>query len=381
MTMFAPSVGDESVSAACRRFLANAGRPGGVRALLDGTASTRDEWARLVAFGLPELVADADDDAELAALLVAVGIEGGRALYAGPILEGCAAGWVARVASASRVPSGAYGPGDLYLPAFDWTMGRHAGEPVRTSKHGEAGAADGASAAPPRLIGDRLLGLCARVPFADAADGFLVRARRDDGASCLVAVPREQPGVATRLTRQVDGTQTGSVVFDSCPVAPADAWLVGADCEAATLRILEFQALATSARLVGVAQRAAETTREYLGVRRQFGRSLASFQVLQHRMVDLYVEVALAGALLERLAAGWADSHGRRPALHALKALASTTAQKVCKDAVQLHGAIGFSDECDVGLCLRLAVANAARGGDAAEHRRWFADEKLDLFG
>jgi alkylation response protein AidB-like acyl-CoA dehydrogenase len=133
----------------------------------------------------------------------------------------------------------------------------------------------------------------------------------------------------------------------------------------------------TSARLIGVAQRAAALAREHLLTRTQFGRPLASFQVLQHQAVDRHGEIAAAQALLDRVLEHWTDTGVRRGAVHALKAHAARTAVASAKTSVQHMGAMGFSHEGDAGLCLRHAITLAARHGDELDHRRAFAGAKL----
>jgi alkylation response protein AidB-like acyl-CoA dehydrogenase len=97
----------------------------------------------------------------------------------------------------------------------------------------------------------------------------------------------------------------------------------------------------------------------------QFGKPIASFQVIQHRLVDMWSDVAFACAAVvnaaEALEAG--DSKAGCLAVLAAKARAGDAAISVCRRAVHLHGAMGFTDECDIGLYLKRAVSlNATLG-------------------
>jgi alkylation response protein AidB-like acyl-CoA dehydrogenase len=123
--------------------------------------------------------------------------------------------------------------------------------------------------------------------------------------------------------------------------------------------------------LAGLAARALELTAEYLKTREQFGVPIGSFQALQHRAASMHVEVASARALV-REAARAIGHPGQTRAAAAAKAYASDAALKVTREAIQLHGAIGFTDEHDIGLFHRRAMALvAADRGIAAAREAW----------
>jgi alkylation response protein AidB-like acyl-CoA dehydrogenase len=134
-------------------------------------------------------------------------------------------------------------------------------------------------------------------------------------------------------------------------------------------------ALATASYLLGVSERAFEITIEYLKMRRQFDQPLAAFQALQHRVVDMKIQLVLCRASVEGAAAtldAGADSYARAMAVSRAKARAADTVMLVGREAVQLHGAIGYTDEYDVGLFARKAMVVANQYGSAAAHRRRF---------
>jgi alkylation response protein AidB-like acyl-CoA dehydrogenase len=155
---------------------------------------------------------------------------------------------------------------------------------------------------------------------------------------------------------------------------PPDA-LLAQDIGTALTAAVEEATLALAAQLLGLSGTALDMTADYLRTRVQFGQSLASFQVLQHRMVDLSIERRLAASTLRNaarvLADGDAAAYAR--AVSMAKARCSQAAVAIAKDAVQLHGAIGFTDEADIGLHLRVALRLAALHGGAAAHRSRFA--------
>jgi alkylation response protein AidB-like acyl-CoA dehydrogenase len=168
-----------------------------------------------------------------------------------------------------------------------------------------------------------------------------------------------------------DGGHVGSVAPD-----PRNGRRLAADIAAPLSRALDEAALATAACLLGVMERAFAMTLDYLRTRRQFGRAIGSFQALQHRAVDLRIQLALTRASVEAAAATLDDpaepAAARQAAVSRAKARAAEAALRVTREAVQLHGAIGYTDEYDVGLCLRKAMAQANAFGSAALHRRRF---------
>ncbi len=117
-------------------------------------------------------------------------------------------------------------------------------------------------------------------------------------------------------------------------------------------------------------------TLEYLCTRRQFDRPIGSFQALQHRAVDLWIQRSLTEAVvaeaLKALAEGVPPSVRSRLAARA-KARASDAALHVAREAVQMHGAIGFTDEYDLSLYVQRALVLSAWLGNAAQQRRRYA--------
>jgi alkylation response protein AidB-like acyl-CoA dehydrogenase len=131
-----------------------------------------------------------------------------------------------------------------------------------------------------------------------------------------------------------------------------------------------------AAELLGVMNRALEMTLDYLRTRVQFGRSIGSFQALQHRAVDLYVQEQLASVAL----ADALDAVDERPdepstaaAVSRAKARCGDAASLITRQAIQMHGAIGFTEDSDVGLYVKRTLALSAWLGNSAYHRRRFA--------
>ncbi|TCM47198.1 alkylation response protein AidB-like acyl-CoA dehydrogenase [Rhizobium sp. PP-F2F-G48] len=211
-----------------------------------------------------------------------------------------------------------------------------------------------------KVIGTKLY-----VPMAGSADFFLVV-----GKTQAALVAADASGVELELAGTQDGGSFATVRFEGARCEVLDVNPVPALAEAA---------LATAAYSLGIMQTATEMTVAYLKTRVQFGKAIGQFQILQHMAVDMRLEVEVLSASIEQAALQW-DTDGPTPAARAAisraKARASTAAMKVTRDAVQLHGGIGFTDEHDIGLCLRKAMVASEAFGGAKPHRANFAHLK-----
>jgi len=204
--------------------------------------------------------------------------------------------------------------------------------------------------------------------LADAAP-VLVIAKGSNGLA-LVRVEGDATGVTRRAVRQSDGSALSALDFAATPV---EVLAEGAHvAEALGAAVADATAL-TAAELVGLSAAALDLTLEYIKTREQFDKPIGSFQVIQHRAVDMKIMQEVAEAAV-REALGTMESATSpltriRQASRA-KARACTAAQKITREAIQLHGAVGYTDEFDVGLLLNRALVLSAWLGDAKYHRR-----------
>jgi alkylation response protein AidB-like acyl-CoA dehydrogenase len=232
-----------------------------------------------------------------------------------------------------------------------------------------------AMAATPFEGGYRLNGTKRYVAGAAGADAYVVAARADSGL-VLGYVDAGAVGVSTELEALADGRHFGTVTFDDTLVTRERVVGTGAAAEAALSRALDRAGAIASAELYGVMSRALEMSVDYMKTRVQFGKPIGSFQALQHRAVDLYIQQQLSSATLEdALRELDADPEpGARAAIASrLKARCSDAALRITREAIQIHGAIGFTDEYDAGLYLKRALVLAAWLGNATQHRRRYA--------
>ncbi len=209
------------------------------------------------------------------------------------------------------------------------------------------------------------------VAVGEAADAFIVSALGDGGCA-LYLVDRDAPGLTVTPHPRVDGGTWSDVILNNVPVESSALLAKGPEATALLERVLDETRLAVSAELVGLMSAVQGITVEYLKVRQQFGKPIGSFQALQHRAVDLYIQVEISSAVLEQTAALFdseADAQRRAQAASQLKARASDAALIVTKGAVQLHGGIAYTDEYHVGLFLKRAMVLASWLGNATVHR------------
>lgn len=203
------------------------------------------------------------------------------------------------------------------------------------------------------------------VAAAGGADAFLVPVRHAGGLA-LHLLPAN--GADLIIERTQDGGHFGTL--RSSDFAAGER--LAADIAAPLAVALDEAALATAARLLGGMERAFAMTLDYLRTRQQFGRVIGTFQALQHRAADLGMQVALTRASLEAAAAtldAGAAGDVARAVVSRAKARASEAALLVQRQAIQLHGGIGYTDDYDVGLYLRHAMVLAGQYGSAATHR------------
>jgi alkylation response protein AidB-like acyl-CoA dehydrogenase len=254
-----------------------------------------------------------------------------------------------------------------------------------------------AYAADPEPLLQRLLSATAQVvvpvrspwQFAADASGDLISFEHTflgGGSGALVLVPRIVSGVETVMFREAD--TPGLTVSRMSAMDPRrPTWRVSADgvSDADATAVISGEglfgdlmarnALAVSLDAVGAARSALAKTLTYAEIREQFGRPIGSFQAYKHRCADALIQLTMAQSLAfnaaTQLAAG-----DRLLALCAGR-LATTNATYVCGEAVQLHGAIGFTWEAGIHALLKRARLDEIVGRGCRQTREMLVD--LDI--
>jgi len=208
-----------------------------------------------------------------------------------------------------------------------------------------------------------------------AADHLLVSARTsgeadDEKGLSVFVVPRNTPGVQIVRVQCMDGHKAAMVSLAGARVPKAS--LLGQEGMAlpSLEQVLDYAAAAACAEGSGLVQRTLEMTRQYLTERKQFGAVIGTFQALQHRAVDMFVEVELCkSTAIHAMLRVDADSvEARIRAVSTAKAQLSSGGGFVTRQAIQLHGGIGVTDEHDVGLYFKRHHVLSSLFGDEQYH-------------
>ncbi len=221
------------------------------------------------------------------------------------------------------------------------------------------------------------------VPYGAAADKLVVSVRTSGGRHdadgiTLVLIDRDAAGVARRDYHTVDGQRASDFTFDGVRVAP-DAVLGEAGKGLDLLEfVLDSGVAALCAEAVGNMSVMQRTTVDYIKAREQFGVPIGSFQALQHRAVDMLIEVELSRSMLYygtvAIDAG-GDAAERKRAVSATKAQIARSGRVVGQSAIQLHGGIGMSEEYMIGHYFKRMSMLELALGDADFHLRRFVAE------
>src|SRR6478752_3761830 len=210
-----------------------------------------------------------------------------------------------------------------------------------------------------------------------AARQIIVSARigADNGAAgkiCLFLVPANTPGLTKRDFPRLGGGRACNLELKDVRLA-ADALLGdGTDALPAIEAVVDRAMAALGAEAVGIMQTLLDQTLEYTKIRKQFGQPLSANQVIRHRLADMAMNCDEARSMALR-AALMADAEpvARSRAASGAKAKIGKCARFVAEQSVQLHGAMGVTEELDIGAYFkRLLAFDTLFGGSAHHYRR-----------
>ena len=213
------------------------------------------------------------------------------------------------------------------------------------------------------------------------ATHFLVTAKPSDGSGLLLfLVPADTTGISRSDYRTIDDRAASDLVFTGVDLS-AEACLAGpGEADEVVALALDEAAAAVSAEAVGIMRALVAGTVDYLKQRKQFGLPISNFQVLQHRLVDMNMEVEQAAAAVVLAAVKMeADPAERRRAVSACKAIVDRAARLVGEGAVQLHGAMGMTEELIVGHYFKRLTAITQSFGDRAYHSRRYMAARAEV--
>ena len=344
------------------RLCADHGGPKRLRAVRAAAADMDvDAWREVVkAEWLTTVVPEDRGGQGLGSFDLALALEqAGRQLLMVPLNEAAAvARMLSRAVDGARAEAGLADllRGALIVPATSAAAWSHGGRGSGLHYDHKAGVLDGS------------VGF---VAYGGSADAFLVAV--DSGPQPVLAlVPSSQISVVTEAN--VDGSTSSRLTFAKVYVPAENVIATGAEARKLALQLQEFLMLGAAIELVGLAAAALDATLDYIKLRQQFGKPIGSFQVLQHRAVNGFIDIELNRSLVYRVLAAY-DAGEHHPAMvSAAKGRASRSALEITRGALQMHGAIGYTEEHDIGLYYKRAMTLAAQyGGELGQTSRFSA--------
>ncbi len=203
----------------------------------------------------------------------------------------------------------------------------------------------------------------------------------DEAGISLVVIPRDAKGLNIQSVKSMDGQRAAMIRFEG--VCAQRDELLGSEGQAHStiVDVLDGAAAAACAEAQGIIQRSLDMTVEYLKTREQFGTKIGVFQSLQHRAVEMFVEVQGCKSLtLEAcIRMDGEEVESRMAAVSAAKCQLTTGGRFVTEQAIQLHGGIGVTDEHDIGLYFkRLRVLSHLFGDEHYHLERYSSLSSFD---
>ena len=297
---------------------------------------------------------------------------GGRAVVVIPICEAIGAtGTAVPYFSSALLPAGVLSHTASFAGRKELMQRFLAGESrlaVAHTEHSLSFACEEPSTVARQAPGTKLSGIKRRVWDAREADVLIVSAQEQGRLGWYLVAARQQ-GVRIQPGHADDAMPWGTVRLEN-----ANGIAICADAMAhrALTRAIVFATVGVLAESVGCMSELLRLTQDWLATRKQFGRPLAANQVLQHRLVDMFIALEESRSMLNLAA----HSHDRmsaddgKAAIHAAKAHIANSARFVGQQAVHLHGAMGLTEETFVGRAYRrLEALNAVFGG--ADYHTW----------
>ena len=215
---------------------------------------------------------------------------------------------------------------------------------------------------------------------AAAADRLILSARtsggsRDRNGIGLFLVDREADGVRLRDYRTMDGLRAAEVAFENVVIDEDAALGDPRDALPAVEAVAERAIAALCAEAVGAMDVIVRDTAEYLKTRKQFGRPIGAFQVLQHQFTDMLIasEEARAMTYVATLRLGERDAVARAKAVSGAKHLVGRQGRVIGQRAIQLHGGMGMTEEMAVGHYFKRLTMIDVMFGDEAYHLKRYA--------
>ncbi|KRR24936.1 pimeloyl-CoA dehydrogenase small subunit [Bradyrhizobium lablabi] len=219
--------------------------------------------------------------------------------------------------------------------------------------------------------GWRLDGQKTAVLDGNAAGQIIVSARDDGGKIGLFLMPRGATGLTSRDYPRLGGGRASNLDLNGVQLPAEAVFGDGSDALPAIEAVVDRAMAALGAEAVGIMQTLLDQTLEYTKIRKQFGRPLSANQVIRHRLADMAMQCDEARSMALR-AALMADAEpvARGRAASGAKAKIGKCARFVAEQSVQLHGAMGVTEELDIGSYFKRLLAFDTLFGNSGHHYR-----------
>ena len=205
------------------------------------------------------------------------------------------------------------------------------------------------------------------------AEKVIVTCTNDDTLN-IVVLDANTPGVSINSFSTVDGQSCSEISFENVKLNKSNIIATGNDAANLLKETINLATLCICAEAVGCMESCYHKTLEYTKGREQFGQPISGFQVLQHRMVDMFIESELAKSLLIK---AMLEVNNRSDEMYkhvsALKSYVGKSGKLSAKEAVQLHGGMGVSEEMMIGHYLKKMISIDALFGNADYHLKTFS--------
>lgn len=288
--------------------------------------------------------------------------------HAAPIFEAMGA-HLALLPLAESLQAAALLQGDTHSALVQATAeGKSLVVPVLLENASHAGAAPQSVKAEKQGDGVRITGSKSAVAWGAEATHWVVSAALASGEASLWLVPSNSPGVSVQAYAGIDDKRLADLHFEGLNL-PRTACV--AQGQAALDLLAQAHAIAlaaTCAEAAGAMAALYAVTLDYVKTRKQFGKTIGSFQAVQHRLADMLVKVELAKSLAAVALQVAPEGAASLPLLQAAKVQASQSARYLGEQAVQLHGGIGLTNECQTSHYARRLLALDKLHGDANLH-------------
>ena len=213
------------------------------------------------------------------------------------------------------------------------------------------------------------------------AEVLLVVARESGAATdttgvSVFMVDATSAGVSIQAFANVDGKKSAEITLKDVSVSATARLGEAGSALSALTAVVDRATLAVSAEAVGAMEAMLHKTVEYSKTRKQFGTAIGTFQALQHRMADMFIECQLARSIAIMAAMkldGGEDVTEKSKSVSAAKSRIGKAINKVGQEAIQIHGGIAMTEELDVGHLFKLVTAAEIMFGNTDYHTERFA--------